>query len=208
MKKHIILGLLVFIFWTGVEPATALSDESSTSTAKIEGEGLDRLSDLPMRLNPQLGLSSFEKSGAGGNNGQEQFMGGLTVEFGESVRKLETGLLLMPVNAKINGQDVNSTYLAIPMLAKLRLANYGAQSWYAKFGFLTAFETSSNRDSETNNIDVLASVGAGGRLVMTKRSDFIIEATYNRGMLDSLRSGSSTTYNQGFLVMAGMSIGL
>ncbi len=49
-----------------------------------------RLSDLNIKLNPQLGLSSFEYSGKNSGQAQQKLSGGLTFEFGDSPRKLET----------------------------------------------------------------------------------------------------------------------
>ena len=157
-----------------------------------------RLSDLGMKLNPQLGVSSFEYSGKNAGEAKQKLSGGATVEFGGAPRKLETGLLAV--------QTQGSTMLTLPMMAKIRVFSMRAQSWYGKFGFSPAFELSSSRN-DTNKIDILGAIGAGGRLTATKTSDFIIEATYNRGMLDGLR-GSGENFNQGFLVMAGMSFNI
>lgn len=157
-----------------------------------------RLSDLGMKLNPQLGVSSFEYSGKNAGEAKQKLSGGVTVEFGASQRKLETGLVVL--------QTQGSTLLTLPMMAKLRVLSMRAQSWYGKFGFMPAFEISSSR-KDTNNIDVLGSIGAGGRLMFNQKSDFIIEATYNRGLMDGLRGGGEN-YNQGFLVMAGMSFNI
>lgn len=207
MKKLMVYTFAVLMFWTGVEPV--LAQEESTSKVSVADEGMPtRLSDLPMRLNPQIGTSSFEYSGKAGSSNETKFSGGLTVEFGEAARKLETGLVMLPISARVNGQDVNSTYLAIPMMAKLRVLAHKTQSWYAKVGALTAFETSSNRNDLTNNIDVLGSIGAGGRLTVSQKIDFLIEGTYNRGLIDAIRTNQGRNYNQGLLVMAGMSFGL
>jgi hypothetical protein len=194
MKKLIILMAGVAMLLTVVEPVWA----QGTSSTSIDELREPRLSDLGMKLNPQLGVSSFEYSGKNAGQAKEKLSGGLTVEFGGAPRKLETGLVVL--------QTQGSAMLSLPMMAKLRVLSMRAQSWYGKFGFLPAFEISSSRN-DTNKIDVLGSVGAGGRLMFTKSSDFIIEATYNRGLMDGLR-GSGENYNQGFLVMAGMSFNI
>jgi hypothetical protein len=124
--------------------------------------------------------------------------GGATVEFGGDVRKLETGLLVV--------QSADSSYMTLPMMAKLRVMNMKAQNWYGKFGFAPAFEMSNNK--RTNNIDILGTIGAGGRLYMNKKTDFIIEATFNRGLIEAVRSASDNNYNQGFLVLAGVSLAI
>lgn len=212
MKKLMFLSTAVFIFWTGVSPVLAQEiddDAASTTSLTLEEDDVPtRLSDLPMRLNPQAGVSSFEYSGANGDSGSNKFSGGLTVEFGGAARKMETGLLVMPISSRLAGVDINSTYLAIPMMAKLRVLAGKSQSWYAKVGALTAFETSSNRGDKTNNIDVLAAIGAGGRMAMSKKIDFLVEATFNRGLIDAISGAAGKNYNQGLLVMAGMSFGL
>ncbi len=200
MKTLKLLGLAVFMLSTVVEPVLAEVNDAGTSSMAIESEREMRLSDLGMKLNPQLGVSSFEYSGkTTAGEAKQKLSGGLTVEFGGAIRKMETGLLVVQTGA--------SSYLTIPMMAKLRVISMRAQSWYGKFGFMPAFEIgSSNRN--TTNIDVIGALGAGGRLTMTKKSDFIIEATYNRGLIDAVRSNSEQNYNQGILVMAGVSISI
>ncbi len=191
---------------TAVQPV--LADETSTSRAAVgEEQGPNSLSDLGMRINPQLGISSFEYSGTS-SAAKEKFSGGATVEFGQGMRKLETGLLLIQAGGQTTvgktRTDIRSSWLTLPMLAKIRVMQMQSQSWYAKLGFMSAFEVGSNNNAATNNIDVLGTIGAGGRFVFSKNADFIVEATYNRGLLDAL-SSQSDTYSQGFLVMAGLS---
>jgi hypothetical protein len=199
MKALNFLGLIVFMISTGVEPVLASqADEAGTSRASVEDVREVRLSDLGMKLNPQLGVSSFEYSGSAKTSTKQKLSGGATVEFGGDVRKLETGLLVV--------QSADSSYMTLPMMAKLRVMNMKAQNWYGKFGFAPAFEMSNNK--RTNNIDILGTIGAGGRLYMNKKTDFIIEATFNRGLIEAVRSASDNNYNQGFLVLAGVSLAI
>jgi hypothetical protein len=199
MKALNFLGLIVFMISTGVEPVLASQvDEAGTSRASVEDVREVRLSDLGMKLNPQLGVSSFEYSGSAKTSTKQKLSGGATVEFGGDVRKLETGLLVV--------QSADSSYMTLPMMAKLRVMNMKAQNWYGKFGFAPAFEMSNNK--RTNNIDILGTIGAGGRLYMNKKTDFIIEATFNRGLIEAVRSASDNNYNQGFLVLAGVSLAI
>jgi hypothetical protein len=199
MKVLNIIGLVVFMISTGVEPVLAAAvDEAGTSRASVEDVREMRLSDLGMKLNPQLGISSFEYSGNAKSSAKQKLSGGATVEFGGDVRKLETGLLVV--------QGADSSYMTLPMMAKLRVMNMKAQNWYGKFGFAPAFEMSNNK--RTNNIDILGTIGAGGRLYMNKKTDFIIEATFNRGLIEAVRSASDNNYNQGFLVLAGVSLAI
>lgn len=199
MKALNFLGLIVFMISTGVEPVLASQvDGAGTSRASVEDVREVRLSDLGMKLNPQLGVSSFEYSGSAKTSTKQKLSGGATVEFGGDVRKLETGLLVV--------QGADSSYMTLPMMAKLRVMNMKAQNWYGKFGFAPAFEMSNNK--RTNNIDILGTIGAGGRLYMNKKTDFIIEATFNRGLIEAVRSASDNNYNQGFLVLAGVSLAI
>jgi hypothetical protein len=199
MKALNFLGLMVFMISTAVEPVLASQvDEAGSSRASIDQVREMRLSDLGMKLNPQLGVSSFEYSGSAKSSTKQKLSGGATVEFGGDVRKLETGLLVV--------QGADSSYMTLPMMAKLRVMNMKAQNWYGKFGFAPAFEMSNNK--RTNNIDILGTIGAGGRLYMNKKTDFIIEATFNRGLIEAVRSASDNNYNQGFLVLAGVSLAI
>jgi hypothetical protein len=215
MKSLIITGLTMFTVLTAVQPIWAADD--STSGASVRANVNDeappvRLSDLDMHINPQIGVSSFEYSGNTGG-GHQKFTGGATVEFGGSARKFETGVLLMQTGADTtvnNGsvEQVNVTYLTLPMMAKLRIVSMRSQSWYAKFGAMTALTLNSSDRTVTNGADVLAAAGLGGRFAFSKKSDFIVEATYNRGLLESIHTANETSYNQGFVVMAGLSFSI
>jgi hypothetical protein len=94
------------------------------------------------------------------------------------------------------------------MMAKLRVISTPSQSWYAKFGVLSAFEAGSSNSSVTGGTDVLAAAGMGGRFAFTKKADFIIEATYNRAMLQTVQSSAGTSYLEGFILMAGLSFSI
>lgn len=198
MKRLMISTSTLLIFLTAALPVSAQTAGEATSSIKLENEGPQRLSDLGMAINPQLGVSSFEYSKGTDAEAKSELSGGVTVEFGKGMRLMETGFLVL--------QSATTSYLTIPMNAKLRFAQLGAQSWYGKFGFMPAFELSDDKD--TNNLDVIGSLGVGGRLMFNKTSDFIIEASFNRGIMDAIRSADGDNLNQGFLVMAGMSFAL
>jgi hypothetical protein len=209
MKSLFVLGSTVCMLLTAVEPIWAATENASVSTNVSDETAPMRLSDLDMHLNPQLGLSSFEYSGQTGG-GKSKLTGGATVEFGGSARKLETGMLLMQTSANTtlsSGQDstVNVTYLTLPMMAKLRIVQMRSQSWYAKFGATTALQVGSSNRSVTNGADVLAGAGLSGRFVFTQKSDFVIEGTYNRGLLEAIHTNAGSSYNQGFVILAGLS---
>lgn len=188
------------------------AESSSTTSATLEDTGPQRLTDLGTHLNPQVGVSSFEYSGRNGS--AQRLTGGATAEFGEGIRRMEAGLLLVQAGGKATlsrgtTQDVQSTFLTIPMMAKIRIMQMHAQSWFLKGGVMTAFEVGSNSNGATNNLDVLVSLGLGGRFLFTKNADFIIEATFNRGLLQASRTGQgSADFNQGALILAGLSFRL
>jgi hypothetical protein len=206
-----ILASALFTLLTAAQPVAAQEDSTSRST--VEEVAPPRLRDMGMHINPQIGVSSFEYSGTTGG-AKQKLSGGATTEFGLGMRRLETGLLLMQAGGRAelrdgSTQNVTSTYLTIPMMAKIRIMQMQAQSWYIKTGVLTAFEVASSRDSATNNIDVLASLGLGGRFAFTRTADFIVEATYNRGLIEAARTtAASTDYNQGVIVLAGVSFSI
>lgn len=198
MKKHILHAAALTIFCTAAAPVWAQSTSSlGTSSAEIESVVPERLSDYGMRLNTQLGSSSFETTGTNKKTGSG-LSGGSTVEFGKSMRKFETGLVYIEM--------ARSGYLTVPMMAKLRLFSMRAQSWYAKVGFATAFETA-NRQAEASNLDVLAGLGISGRAMINEKTDLILEATYHRGLLNAdANSQAYSVFNQGLLLLAGLSV--
>lgn len=198
MKSLIFSALGVLTVLTVATPVLAQTTASGTTSTKIEDEGPQRLSDLGMALNPQIGVSSFDYSEGVKEEANSKLSGGLTVEFGRGMLKMETGALVL--------QTAETTYLTIPMNAKIRFAQMTSQQWYGKFGFMPAFEIGTDKD--TNNIDVIGSLGIGGRLEFTKKADFLIEATYNRGLIDAISSARGENLNQGFLVLAGMSFSI
>ncbi len=209
-KPALLASALLIILTAGAQVRAA--DTAATTSATLEDSSPARLSDLGTHINPQIGMASMEYSGR--NSTAQRLTGGATAEFGEGIRRMETGLLLLQAGGKLtlaNGTetDVHSTYIAIPMLAKIRIFQMSKQAWYLKGGVLTAFEVGSNHNGETNNLDVLASLGLAGRFALTKNADFIVEGSYNRGLLPALRTSSNAdSYNQGALVLAGMSFKL
>lgn len=198
MKTHILAGLAVISFLTAGQPILA---EEGVSRLKSEDMAPESLREMGLRLNPQLGVSSFEHSKQIGTTTSAAF--GVTAELGRESRKLETGLMVVDMGSS----RATSRYLTIPMMAKIEIFKMRAQNWYAKAGFNTAYEISSTKDSATNNLDILAGLGLAGRLAFNQKADLVIEATYNRGLLDNLRSGGPS-YNQGILVLTGLSFRL
>lgn len=196
MKKQILSILALTSLLTNAQPILA---QDGTTSMKLEPTGASSLSDLNLRVNPQLGLSNFEHSGKSGSTNNAAF--GATVEAGQPARKLETGLMIITLGS----DTANTQYLAIPLMAKFRIMQGKAQSWYAKAGITQAFELNSSNKEATNNVDTLLGAGFGGRLALGHDMDFIVEGTYNRGLLDNLKGGGDNR-NQGFLVLAGISL--
>jgi hypothetical protein len=212
----------MFMILTVGVPTVALAQESTvvatpasaadaaTSKASVNDEVPTRLGLLKTRINPELGVSSFEYSGVSGGS-KQGLSGGVTAEFGEGMRRLETGLMLIQSggNANVDGEvsAIHSTYLTIPIMAKIRVAQLTAQSWFLKGGMMTAFQTAGGDRDASNAIDMMLSLGAAGRFAFTRNMDFIVDATYNRGLFEAVRTSASTSnYNQGVLVLAGVSI--
>lgn len=200
----------LFMILTVSQMALAQSD---LSTSRLESDSPTlHLSDLPMRLNTQLGVSSFDYSNQG--SAQPKLASGVTVEFGSGRYRAETGVLFIPrsSSAVFKGQSdaslIQSNALAIPILAKARVYYSPVQSWSLKFGAIQTYEVSSNRPSVTNKIDVMASLGVSGRLQFTRQADFLVDASYNRGFVPALRSNFESAYNEGFLFLAGLSFKL
>jgi hypothetical protein len=94
------------------------------------------------------------------------------------------------------------------MLAKLRLMGERVQSWFFKIGTTPVFSVGHTGDVATNKVDILGTVGIGGRFAFTRKSDFILEATYNRGLMEAMTVSQKASFNQGFLIMAGLSFNI
>ena len=213
MKSHIFSTSVLLILLTSVSPVSAQTlEDTTTSRIRATGVGPDTPSDMNIRLNPQLGVSSFEYSGEGNGKSKAELSGGATFEFGQPSRKIETGILLLRTASvyRLNHQDntINNSYLAIPMLAKLRLMGARAQSWFFKIGTTPVFSISHSSDIPTNKVDILGTAGIGGRFAFTRKSDFILEATYNRGLMEAMTVSQKASFNQGFLIMAGLSFNI
>lgn len=208
MKSLFFAGSVMITLLTVVNPAWA--QESEVRTSLLGEKAPTKFKDLDMHLNPQIGVSSFEYSKNTGGGGQH-LSGGTTAEFGGPARKLETGLLFLRTGADAvlsNGTTAHLTtsYLALPMMAKLRILSMRSQSWYAKFGFTTALRMTRDNQNATNAADVLAGAGLAGRFPLSQKMDFVVDATYNRGLLEAVRTSAGANYNQGFVVLAGVSI--
>ena len=191
MKKLIVSAVVLFNISTAVSPVWA-DAEGSTLKTEIEAAGPESLSEMGLRVNPQVGLSSFEYSTSSAGSSEQKFSGGATIELGGSARKLETGLLVSPI--------VDKSFVLIPMIAKLRVVSMRAQSWYAKVGALAGFAEGS--------VDAFATLGLGGRVAFNRRTDLIIEGTFNRGFAGASVGQDADARRQGFLILTGLSFAL
>ena len=192
MKSLIYLSATLFTLLTVVEPIWA--DEVWDQTEGVESEST-------LHLNPRLNaLVGFGNLSLAGRATPERVGGGLTIELGQDWRRLETGVLMIPT-----GGEARSNSLALPMWAKFRVVHTDVLSVFVKAGAMSAFETRSARDQSTRNLDVLASGGLGGRIKLNGWADLVIDATYNRGLLDHARTAKGTDHQAGTLIFTGLS---
>jgi|GEM_PF-6506036 len=215
VMKHVIFLTLGLSLSLGALQAQAQSSASlptseGVSEMHLDNEKDDSFTDIKARIVPQVGMSSMGYTGKLSGSEGQGFSGGVTTELGTTkARLLETGLLFMQnrstVKTNTADQSVSTSEIAIPMMGKIRFIDRRSQSWYFKIGALTTFETSTNA-SNTSSMDVLASLGAGVRLPVNRKMDFLIEATYNRGVLSAFFQDNSA--QQGLLAFTGLSIAL
>lgn len=201
MKSALLLAIVVFA------SPMAFAQEGR-SELKLESQSEDLPSDYKVSLVPQVGMASMSYTGKMKGDKGQGFSGGLTTELGSSkARLLEVGLLFVQSKSTVNdtNQTISTSQLGIPLMAKLRFIDMKSQSWYAKIGALTTFQTSSN-EKETRSMDVLGSVGVGARVPLERKMDILIEATFNRGIMNAFLN--ETSVQEGLLVFTGISIAL
>ena len=213
LPKQILFLILVFAFsaFADSREASPLSSPmSSPLGAPVEPRETPlRLSDLPMRLNAEFGVSSFQYSGQGG--GRPEPTGGVSIEFGGPVYRVELGGLYLKTSSTAvwstqpESTRINTSWLALPIFVKFRLFSSTGQDWSLKAGFLQGFVLASNKGEATNRTDVLGAFGISGRLAFLLNVDLLVEASYNRGLLPALRSVTADSFNEGTLVLLGLS---
>jgi hypothetical protein len=201
MKRQMISAFALFSFLTAGGPLWA---QGESRLDRASGAEALPMTTMGLRVNSLIGASTTE--------GKSSLSGGTTVELGElPTRKFETGLIALQTGASARpagaatDQNFSATFLAVPLLAKFRLLDMHAQSWFLKAGAMPAAKVS--QDDQMKDFNVLASVGLSGKLVFTRRADFVVEASYNRGLMDSLRA-PGTSYSEGVTVLAGLSFRL
>lgn len=209
------LSLSLFAITAQAQSESSMSSADSSSGVsemQIDHQPEDSFTDLKVRLVPEVGMASMGYTGKLAGSEGQSFSGGLTTELGSTkARMLETGLLFLQNKSSVHNDNTNSNQtistseLALPMMGKLRFINLKSQSWYFKVGALTTFETSSNATNKSS-MDVLASLGVGARVPVDRKLDFLVEATYNRGILNAFFQDNSA--QEGLLVFSGLSIAL
>lgn len=215
VMKHVIfltlsLSLSLGALEARAQSSAAMPTSEGVSEMHLESEKDDSFTDLNARIVPQVGMTSMGYTGKLSGTPGQAFSGGLTTELGSTkARLLETGVLFMQNRSVVHSasadQSVSTSELAIPMMGKLRFINTKSQAWYFKLGALTTFETATNA-TNTSAMDVLASLGVGVRLPMSRKFDFLIEATYNRSVMNAFFQDNSA--QEGLLVFTGLSIAL
>ncbi len=208
MKWAAILALGLSVFSTN--PALAAEGTSELNLNDYRERSPE---DIHFRLVPQLGMSTMAVTGKDGSSPGNAFSGGLTTEIGTTKQRLlETGLLYIQTSGDANvgpngsSETLNTSQLAIPLMAKIRFIDMKSQAWYMKIGALTDFQTSTNHAdaAATRSFDVIGAAGIGARLPLSKQADLIFEATYNRSTLSAFQASSGL---EGFL-FTGISVGL
>lgn len=208
MKLGAILALTLSAF---LAPAGFAAE--GTSQASLDNLRSSPQGPYKFRIVPQVGMSSLQYTGRAGGSPGNTLSGGLTTEVGQTKQRLlEFGIVLLNSNgtAKVGisgaSEKVSMSQIAIPLMGKIRFINTKTQDWYAKVGVLTAFQTFSDHEKKTAPFDVMGSAGIGARVPTSKSADVILEATYNRGMLNAFRD--ETSVREGLMFFTGISFGI
>lgn len=182
----------------------AVDTEAATETKTQIENLMIETTEPSVAINALFGVGAFEKTGAASqDSGDQAVAGGITFDIGDKARVIETGLSYFQVNTESSNSSINSSYIAIPLNAKFYTSGEQASGLYVKGGLLTSFLIETNNANATRNLDMIGNIGVGGKIKMDKNYDMIIEGTYNRGFMDTLKAEGST-YNQGLLIIGGI----
>jgi hypothetical protein len=181
-----------------------VTDSDAAGETKTQIENLmEQEAEPGVAINALIGLGAFEKTGASSQESSDQAVaGGITFDIGDKARVIETGLTYFQTNTKAGDTEINSGYLAIPLNAKFYTSG-NSSGVYIKGGMLTSFLIDTNRANETRNLDMIGNIGVGSKIKTGQNYDVIIEGTYNRGFMDTLKA-KGDTYNQGLLIIGGL----
>jgi hypothetical protein len=246
MKKWILifLSLHSFSVWAQEEITSSdllISEPPPAEATFVESKSKFEAAELQLNVSqssaatliPIFGLTYFGYAGegAGDTKTDKKISGGFLFDLGRSDLILETGLMVLSAGAKtvqrstsaadIYDVEINTTYLAAPILAKF----YGtgvSQNFYIKGGAMPALLLAANargvsqidrktlsRDvsDSVTSYDLVAVAGVGAEFVISPKSSLVLDATYNRGLINAASRGSSA-YNQGVSLFAGFTVGL
>ena len=164
---------------------------------------LPRTMASPIRLIPEIGVSSFSNStSVSTDNFGQGFSASLLADFGDNYWNFETGIetLKSQINRGERSAAVNVNTWGIPVLAKYNVSGRPHETVFFKAG---AMPFAANGDN-INQFNVMAVGGIGGALPLGHNSSVLIDATYNRLVNNS---GDLTNY-QGIALLAGLSLNL
>ncbi len=164
---------------------------------------LPRTMASPMRLIPELGVSSFANdTSVHTNNFSQGFSASLLADFGDNYWNFETGIetLKSQINRGERSAAVDVNTWGIPALAKYNLSGRPHETIFFKAGVMPFAANGDN----INQFNVMAVGGVGGALPLGRNSSVLIDATYNRLVNNS---GDLTNY-QGIALLAGLSLNL
>lgn len=215
LSLAILLTLAPLASFAQQETEIQAVDMSEMAESKLEMEEVTPTKAV-IRVTPQLGLSSLSYSGKDSRaSSSEAAAGGLLFDLGEKNRVLQTGFLIFQSRSKANitennvstKQNVEANYLGLPLLAKFHVLGSKDKGMYLKAGMMAAFLNSAKPKSDVSPLDTLGIVGLGGQYALSKKTQFVLDGTYNQGFVDTLRT-KGRTYNQGFMITTGVSFDL
>ncbi len=219
---------------TGMETTEEESTEESAPTQSRSrvSKSYYSSSGSDMRLIPVLGMTSFDLEGEGTDDDFFEYkadqggMGGLLLDIGSGAGAFQTGLVYLQTGPKASehGLTVSVTlnYLAVPLLGKYNFSGDPSSTFFFKGGVTPmyfvdgkvkasylGYNASQKIDrKEISSGDVMATAGFGFAAPMVGGNSFIVDATFNRGLVSVNKSGDDKIYNQGFLVSVGFGIDL
>ncbi len=164
---------------------------------------LPRTMASPMRLIPEIGVSSFANDNVvHTDNFNQGFSASLLADFGDNYWNFETGVetLKSQINRGAQSASVNVNTWGIPVLAKYNISGRPHETVFLKAGAMPFAANGEN----INQFNVMGVGGIGGALPLGRNSSILVDATYNRLFNNS---GDLTNY-QGIAILGGLSFNL
>lgn len=200
------------------------------STAQADGGGGELVLSKPratwssegsaVRLIPSFGAAAMGVRSDDRNSGLDTGVStGALVDFGNGSLTFETGLLYEQFggNGSFDGRGsrLNLSYLGIPVVGKLNFSGDADRTFFLKGGLramaLTSQSSQLNGKSTSPGAaptDLDAVVGIGGAIPVSSTNSLVLDASYLRGLTKINQSGPSDFRNEGFVLTAGVSIGI